>query len=217
MMNISKGNMYGFVTHTWNPIKGKCPHDCEYCYMKRFPVGPLRLDEKSLKDDLGISNFIFVGSSTDMWADDVPEEWILKVLSICNKYPLNTYLFQTKNPKRPKIFWGKYPKNSIMGTTLESDRNFKISNAPLVKERADEITFFSRRMVSIEPILNFNLNHFARMIEHIKPEFVSIGADSKGHNLPEPSADKIRDLISELRKFTEVKIKDNLKRLGDFR
>lgn len=26
-LNISKGNMYEFVTHTWNIIKGKCYHD----------------------------------------------------------------------------------------------------------------------------------------------------------------------------------------------
>jgi len=25
-LNKQKGNMYGFVTHTWNVIKGKCPH-----------------------------------------------------------------------------------------------------------------------------------------------------------------------------------------------
>ena len=26
MIKESKGNMYEFVTHTWNPIKGKCLH-----------------------------------------------------------------------------------------------------------------------------------------------------------------------------------------------
>ena len=36
MLRESKGNMYDFITHTWNPIKGKCLHNCSYCYMKRF-------------------------------------------------------------------------------------------------------------------------------------------------------------------------------------
>ena len=38
MLNkVSKnGNMYQFVTHTWNTIKGECPHGCPYCYMKRW-------------------------------------------------------------------------------------------------------------------------------------------------------------------------------------
>ena len=53
-LNVSKGNMYEFVTHTWNTIKGQCFHDCSYCYMKRY--GTLRetyLDTKEFKTDLG--------------------------------------------------------------------------------------------------------------------------------------------------------------------
>jgi len=37
-LNISKGNMYGFMTHTFNIIKGRCSHDCVYCYMKQFKL-----------------------------------------------------------------------------------------------------------------------------------------------------------------------------------
>ncbi|HEA67556.1 MAG TPA: hypothetical protein ENI07_12145, partial [Desulfobacterales bacterium] len=64
--------MYGFVTHTLNTVKGKCPHDCSYCYMKRWgPQPELHFDESELKTDLykyGENQFIFVGSSCDMWA-----------------------------------------------------------------------------------------------------------------------------------------------------
>lgn len=83
MLNESKGNMYPFVTHTWNAIKGRCPHDCVYCYMKIWPQKELRLVESEFKTNLGENNFIFVGSSTDMWADDVPIEWIKRVLEYC--------------------------------------------------------------------------------------------------------------------------------------
>ena len=92
-LNKQAGDMYGFVTHTWNAIKGKCMHDCCYCYMKRFPQKELWFDEKELKTDLGTGNFIFVGSSTDMFADNVPDEWIRKVLDYCRTFN-NTYLFQ---------------------------------------------------------------------------------------------------------------------------
>jgi DNA repair photolyase len=34
-LNKSTGNLYEFVTHSWNPIQGKCPHDCSYCYVER--------------------------------------------------------------------------------------------------------------------------------------------------------------------------------------
>ena len=105
--------MYEFVTHTWNTIKGACPHDCSYCYMKRWgKQNPDRFDEKELKTDLGNGNFIFVGSSCDMFADDIPETWILRTLEHCFKYN-NRYLFQTKNPKNAETLitlFGKYPK-----------------------------------------------------------------------------------------------------------
>ena len=99
-LNKQKGNMYGFVTHTWNAVKGKCPYDCSYCYMKVFPQGKLHFDEKELKTNLGEGNFIFVGSSCDMWAKKIPLEWIVEILEHCRKHPKNTYLFQTKNPER---------------------------------------------------------------------------------------------------------------------
>ena len=57
-LNKSTGNMYEFITHTWNTIKGECPHGCSYCYMKRWgKQQPVHFDEKELKTDLGIGNF----------------------------------------------------------------------------------------------------------------------------------------------------------------
>lgn len=214
MMNKQKGNMYGWITHTWNPIKGKCPHDCSYCYMKQFPQKELRLDEKALTDDLGRGNFIFVGSSTDMFAKEVPHDWIRKVLDHCNKFD-NKYLFQTKNPERFNDFL--FSKNVTYGTTIETNRHWtilkKITKAPNIHYRAEALKPFERTLVSIEPIMDFDLGILIEIIKFIYPTFVSIGADSKGHNLPEPSKEKIEALIKELKKFTEVKLKDNLKRL----
>ena len=37
---------------------------------------PLRLELKELKVNLGEGNFIFVGSSTDEWAANVPSECV---------------------------------------------------------------------------------------------------------------------------------------------
>ena len=37
----------------------------------------------------------FVGSSIDMWAEDIPSDWIRIVLDCCNK-AANKYLFQSK-------------------------------------------------------------------------------------------------------------------------
>ena len=97
MLNKQKGDMYDFITHTWNTVKGKCPHECSYCYMKNWgKQADLHFDEKELKTKLGEGNFIFVGSSCDMWAHEVNTLWILKTLKHCDKFD-NQYLFQTNS------------------------------------------------------------------------------------------------------------------------
>lgn len=32
-LNKSKGNMYEFITDTYNIVKGACDFGCSYCYM----------------------------------------------------------------------------------------------------------------------------------------------------------------------------------------
>ena len=223
--------MYGFVTHTWNPIKGRCLHACNYCYMNRiwarmedpitkirFPDNlgaTLRLDHKEFGTDLGSGNFIFIGSSTDIFEENIPASWIRRILDHIKKYPKNTYLFQTKNPYEfnERIF----ADNVILGITLETNRGTgEYSKAPDPVDRVCEFAIkytTNRKMVTIEPIMDFDLFELVVMVKQIKPEWVNIGADSGGNKLPEPPKDKILDLISELEKFTEVKNKSNLKRL----
>ena len=219
-LNKSKGNMYPWVTHTWNPIRGYCPHQCTYCYMKGFNVGEFRLDEKALKDNLGERRIIFVGSSTDMWAEDVPQEWIEKVLSKLSFGPrTNKYLFQSKNPDRFYEFRKiGLPHYAIYGTTIETTDvglSLRLSRAPDIYVRYIDFVDLNlpAKMVSIEPIMDFHLERMVRWMKEIQPVFISIGADSKGHKLPEPPASKVKELIQELEKFTEVKIKKNLSRL----
>ena len=206
--------MYPWVTHTWNVIKGKCPHDCSYCYMKRFPQGELRFDEKEMKRNLGEGRFIFVGSSCDMWAESIPGEWIAEILGRCYQYPENKYLFQSKNPARFIIAKDWFPGNMILATTIESDIDYPVSNAPSVMNRATAMSkIVGGTVVTIEPVMNFDLVEFVKLIKYAKPKWVNIGADSKGHNLPEPSWEKVQKLIIALKEFTKVKVKSNLERL----
>jgi len=217
-LNKVKGNMYSFCSHTWNAIKGKCIHDCCYCYMKRFPQKDLWFDYSELKTNLGENNFIFVGSSTDMFAENVPKEWIIKVLEHCNKYPNNTYLFQSKNPARFNYFLWWMPKKLVLGTTMETNDvlNYpKYSKAPLPSWRSfKDIPEEIDRMITIEPIMDFYPATFYLWIKDMKPKWINIGADSNPtRDFPEPSKEKVLELIDTLKEFTEVKIKDNLQRL----
>lgn len=223
MLIKSRGNMYEWVTHEWRPITGKCPHSCKYCYVTAIQnrYGNIqttpKLHESELKLDLGKGNYIFVCSTFDLFNDYVPKEWILKVLAYCNKYPENKYLFQSKNPRRMYVLSEFIPHNSLIATTIESDKEHNISKAPNVYERAYFMGELSQNFitcVTIEPILSFNLNELVTIIKTCKPTFVNIGADSKQiKGLDEPSRADVDALIFELKKFTEVKRKTNLDRL----
>lgn len=217
-LNKQTGNMYPWITHTWNVIKGKCPHSCSYCYMKVYKQPELHFDDKELKTQFGAGKTIFVGSSCDAWAGNILDEWIDQMLEQCRLYPQNTYLFQSKNPLRFGYWYNDLPPKSILGTTLETCQTIDdYSKAPRPRVRYEAMLELLQGvhplMVSIEPIMDFDLETFISWIEDIKPLFVSIGADSKGHNLPEPSAENLKALINKLQGITEIRQKNNLNRL----
>jgi DNA repair photolyase len=220
MLNKSRGNMYGFVTHTWNVIKGKCYHDCSYCYMKRFKLNPVRFDEKELKTDLGKGNFIFVGSSCDMFNEKIPNEWIDKILKHCESCD-NKYLFQTKNPDRILDYIDAcvISDKSVICTTIETNRYYKniMRNSPPVDNRVAamrDLKKVIKTYLTIEPIIDFDLNELVEMIIKINPDQLNIGADSGGNNLPEPSESEIKRLIYYLNRLNfKLHLKPNLKRI----
>jgi len=219
-LNLSKGNMYEFITHTWNTIKGECYHDCSYCYMKRWgKLKPVRFDEKELKTDLGTGNFIFVGSSCDMFAENIPDEWIKKTLKHMEKFD-SKYLLQTKNPTRVLDFIDAcvITDKCVICTTIESNRDLlEIKrNSPDVFKRAmamNELSQIIDTYVTIEPIMDFDMDIMVKLIKECEPLQVNIGADSGRNNLPEPSKEKVLQLVSELEKFTIIHNKSNLQRL----
>lgn len=219
-LNKQRGNMYNFISHTFNTIKGKCPHNCSYCYCKKWGEQPaLHFDEKELKTDLGKDNFIFVGSSCDVFADAIPKKWIEDTLAYCNKFD-NKYLFQSKNPKRIFEIRHHLPENSVLGTTIESNRIFReMCKAPSPINRARgllNLYYHStyRIFLTIEPIMSFDFEQFVSLIEGCRPDWVNVGANTNyAVKLQEPSPEKVMALINRLKEFTEVKIKPNLKRL----
>lgn len=224
-LNKSKGNMYKWIDYTWNPIQGICPHACEYCYAKRTQqkTGKLRLKENYLKDNLGSGKTIFVCSTTDMFADEVLKSDILRVFEHCRKFN-NTYLFQTKNTVRFNNYEiiHNFPKKIILGTTIETNKGTVLafrSDTISPWKRANFLSFFKshEKMVTIEPIIRFDLNEMVRIIKLANPKWVNIGADSKGHNLPEPTWGEVMALVAELEKFTEIRHKSNLDRLKEKR
>jgi len=173
--------------------------------------------------DLGNDKSIFVGSSTDIFAANIDQTWIIKIQDHCRKFD-NQYLFQTKNIDRiiNPAYLDFFPEKTIICTTLETNRNYIhiMNNSPSPESRVtayEKIDKYTHRKykkyLTIEPIMDFDLSEFIELIKRCEPEQVNIGADSGGHKLPEPNKDKILMLIDELNKFTNVENKRNIGRL----
>lgn len=220
-LNKSKGNMYPWITHTWNPLGGECPHKCSYCStnkLMRYPAikekytGKQRFIKKELTTDLGSGNIIFVCAQNDLFAgfNDITYDEVYDIIAYLNKFD-NTYLLQTKNPFGTNGFI--FPEKTIFCTTIETNRWYPeiMKNCPTPIDRAFSMP--ENSYITIEPIMDFNLIDFVAILKATHPKQINIGADSGNNNLPEPPKEKILQLMNELEKFTIVKQKKNLKRL----
>jgi len=218
-LNPAKGQMYDFIDYTWNTVKGACPHDCSYCYMKRFKNQRLvHFDAKELKTDLGEGSFIFVGSSCDMFAEAIPSEWIQNTLIRMTGHD-NRYLLQTKNPARIHRFAHDFFRRPMtICTTIETNRWYPEimgnTSSPFIRSAAMELIGYPK-YVTIEPIMDFDLEPMVELVKRCGPVQVNIGADSGGNNLPEPPFEKVLELIDRLNTFSVVAKKRNLDRLAN--
>lgn len=220
----SKGQMYDWVTHQHAHLGGECAHGCSYCYVDsprfgrpdRFK-GELRLLEDEFRVNYGSGRTIFIDHMNDLFADAVPMVWIERVLLHCARYPDNTYVFQTKNPVR-YLECEPLPENIILGTTIESNRFFPevMQKSPSPIYRVEPMVQVKhKKFVTIEPILDFDLDTLLAWIVKINPDFVNIGADSKGRGLPEPKWGKVEGLIHGLfAAGVTIRKKMNLDRLN---
>jgi protein gp37 len=174
---------------------------------------PLHLDEKELRTNLGVGTFIFVCSGCDLFHPDVTDEWISVIRNYTLQYPENQYLWHTKNPERTFPFY--FLNNSVLCVTIESNIPWPgISKAPQPADRIEALKKRKgRKMITAEPILDFDVMTFSEMILSCNPEQVNIGSDSGNNHLPEPSPEKIGALIEALRRYTKVHLKKNLERL----
>lgn len=226
----SRGNMYDWVTHMHTHLGGECGHECSYCYLngKGFGkvraekyTGPIRLLENEFDVAYGTDKTIFIEHCNDLFAENVPDEFIERILAHCCKYPDNTFVFQTKNVRRMYYYFDKMPPHVMLGTTIETNRDMSdISTAPDAHERKKWMHELSVKQcetfITVEPILKFDMYALAYILIDSYPDFVNIGADSKDNGLEEPTYDEIMELYDFVTKAeVVVKKKINLERLKE--
>ncbi|MCB1601373.1 MAG: phage Gp37/Gp68 family protein [Lysobacterales bacterium] len=126
---------------TWNPVTGctKVSQGCKHCYAERMSarlhlMGSARYRNGfavTLHEDLleaprrwSKPRLIFVNSMSDLFHEDVPEEFIARVFATMKACPQHTFQVLTKRSERlrelaPRLPW---PKNVWMGVSVEDDR-----------------------------------------------------------------------------------------------
>jgi hypothetical protein len=152
--------------------------------------------------------FMFTCSSGDIaFCDDTP--YLEKIVDTIRQKPNKTFLMQSKDPKtfNRTIF----PDNVILGTTLEANRDElgeAISKAPILSQRYKDFLEVRHglKMVTIEPVMGFDMDVMVDWIENINPCMVWLGYDSGKNRLVEPELEKVKSLHWELAKrgFTVV-------------
>jgi len=210
-----KNNMYERSVKQWNPFVGCCfhctycatsfqrqakrqKHRCFDCYAYKPHQHPKRLTESLPATKPG--EFIFTCANGDVVFCDT---WYLKrIIDRIRSEPSKTFLLQSKCPET----FGRveYPENLILGTTIETNRDHLAmavagAPAPSLRFAAFKKIRHTRKMVTVEPVMEFDLEVMVDWITQIQPEMVWIGYDSKKNNLPEPSREKVEALGNALK------------------
>jgi len=213
---------------TWNVWKG-CLFDCVYC-RPSFQAINKRITSCKLCQDyvphfheerlskIPRARTIFVAANGDIsLAHPQAMLDILTAMDIhSRKYPETEYYLQSKDPRFFDPYLDDLPKSTILITTLETnyDHDYaRYSNAPPPRKRWHDFKDlkWDRKIITIEPIMDFDMKEFLRMLIDINPMKIWIGYNSrpKAVQLPEPSLAKTEKLIRLLREnMIEVEEKD---------
>jgi DNA repair photolyase len=219
----------GKPMRTYNPFTG-CRFECTCCWARRQAEGRLRrlakyrngfaptFHPEELQKKFNPGEFIFVSDMGDI--SFAPYKDQLAILDRVSQFPDTRFFFQSKNPAI-LIQLGCYAKPNIyLGTTIETNRDYHITKAPPPAERCAEMRCLQHKhkFISIEPILDFDLEVLVRWMAWIQPEMVEIGADNHHCYLSEPGWEKVEALLATLEKFVpQVERKEGLERLKEKR
>ena len=176
---------------TWNPTTGctKVSQGCKFCYaeimsrrLQAMGVKKYRENFKVRTHDSALSvpytwksaKVVFVNSMSDLFHEDIPMDFIMKVFKVMNDNPQHVFQVLTKRAERLAEVQYKLPwsHNIWMGVSVENS---------LVLDRIDYLRKTDARVkfLSLEPLLgalpDLDLNQI---------DWVIVGGES-GHN-PRP-------------------------------
>ncbi len=195
---------------TWNVFVG-CLFDCTYCNARKLALTRLKNSphyklgfsphniEERLNTKFIPGDYVFISYMGDISFCD--SHFLAEILKRVEAQPKVNFLVCTKNPRIYLVWPHPLPANIIFGTTIETTYDLELTNAPSPYERYQYLLFipYPRKLVSIEPICDFDLLEMLRWMSKLKPEIIEVGADNYRNNLPEPPWRKVQGLLDGLR------------------
>ncbi|MCK5518841.1 MAG: phage Gp37/Gp68 family protein [Alphaproteobacteria bacterium] len=174
-----------WTEQTWNPVTGctKISSGCKFCYAEKFAKRLEAMGVENYRNGFKLTlhphmltkplewkkpSIIFVNSMSDLFHEDVPEEFIMSVFKTMNEAYWHQFQVLTKRPERvlkmnKKLNW---MPNIWMGTSVENKDC--VSRIDSLRKTSAKIKF-----LSLEPLLgaleNLNLK---------KIDWVIVGGES---------------------------------------
>ncbi len=210
---------------TW-PVFSGCGFLCTYCnarkaaltrfkHLERYRDGfSPRFIEKELRRRFKPGQFVFICYMGDIAFAGRGE--VINILDRVREFPETSFLLMSKHPG---MFWYwqlSYPDNLTLGTTIETNRDHGLSKAPPPKVRKQFLAAYDHphKLLSIEPVLDFDLEELGEWVREIHPSIIYVGADNYRNDLPEPNWEKVEKLLELCREVCPTVVeKPGLERL----
>ena len=178
---MSDNSTIEWTDATWNPVTGcqQLSPGCDHCYAMAFaerfrgvPGHPYEqgFDLKLWPDRLELPlrwkqpRRIFVNSMSDLFHEDVPDDYILQVFDVMNKADWHIYQVLTKRPRRMADMGNRLPwmPHIWAGTSIELNRYAWRANSCLRRVPA-QVHFVSAEPL-LGPLPSIQLDHLNWLI-----------------------------------------------------
>ena len=162
---MAVGSKIEWTDATWNPVTGcnKVSPGCKLCYAERLSKRLKATGMVKYRNGFAVTlhpdaleiplrwrkpRTIFVNSMSDLFHDDVPDQFVRDIFSVMESAHWHRYQVLTKRPERVAALNAElpWPSQIWLGVSVESDRY--LDRIDLLRESGAGIKF-----LSLEPLL----------------------------------------------------------------
>lgn len=156
-----------WTEQTWNPTTGctKVSPGCKHCYAESMANRLQFMGANGYQNGFDLTllpdrlsqplrrkkpTIYFVNSMSDLFHEDIPDEFLDQVFDVINRTPIHTYQILTKRAERlPVYFSGErsVPGNVWLGVSVE-DQQYGLPRIDCLRQVDSSIRF-----LSVEPLL----------------------------------------------------------------